>query len=251
MNLPFKEISDVRLLIVFLLCIGFLIAVPVYWFFFVPPAVELQEISQDPFYASGYFAPGGYFNLELDLGRESIQGFHNGALNIIPNMTNSRNGTIWQPIELRIDQWPGSKEAIKYDSNSPLNKKMVLKINRIDIPEQTELKGQTIPLYIKYHVNYPVQTLSTEVLGGTATNFGFKTEYIERTIYIKLDNRIITQRDLEAINMNESWKKVLSLVLWVVDFLFILFFYTDFKVIDDIKTKFTSTLGKLSKRIKF
>lgn len=249
MILDYLKIDDNRSKIIFLLCMVILIVIPVYWFFFVPPAMDLQEINQGTFNASGYFAPGGYFSLEIDLDKESIQGYHNGMLSIIPNITGARNGTIWQPMEFRVDQWPGSKEEIKYSSNMPLNTRMVLNIKKVDIPSQSELKGQTIPLYIKYQVNYPVQTINTEVLGGTVTNPGIKTETVERTIHIPLDNKMITPRDLEAINMNESWKKAFSLVIWIIDLIFILFIYTKFEVIDNIKASFTRNIKRVRERL--
>jgi hypothetical protein len=250
MNLPFKEINNLRTLAIFIICIVILIAVPVYWFFFVPPAMELQEINQGPFTATGYMAPGGYFNLELDLGKESIQGYHTGELNIVPNTTISQNGTIWQPEELRVDQWPGSKEKIKYASNNPLNKEMFLNI-KINIPQQANLKGQTIPLNIKYYVNYPIQTGVTEVLGGTATNFEVKSDVIEKTVPIKLENKIITQKDMDIVTMNESWKKILSALIWLFDLIILIFFFTDFKIIETIKSKFKSFFARLYQKIKF
>ncbi|MCE5214471.1 MAG: hypothetical protein LLF83_07120 [Methanobacterium sp.] len=249
MNLPFKEINNVKTLAVFILCIGILIVIPVYWFFLVPPAMELQEIHQDSYTATGYLAPGGYLNLEIDLGEESIQGYHNGAVNVLPNTTITQNGTIWPPQDLRVDQWPGSKEEIKYSSNGPLNKEMYLNI-KVDIPNQTSLKGQTIPLNIRYDFNYPFQTGLTEVLGGTATNFETRTEVFQKTIQLKLNNEVMTQKDLEVISMNETWKKVLSVIIWIIDLLFLIFVFTDFEMVDKIKDKFKRFSVKILKSLK-
>ena len=156
--------------------------------------MELQEINQGSYTATGYLSPGGYLNLEIDLKDESIQGYHNGLVNILPNTTITQNGAIWPPEDSRIDQWPGSKEEIKYSSNGPLNKEMYLKI-KINIPNQTNLKGQTIPINIRYDFNYPYQTEVTEVLGGTATNFETRTGVFQKTISLKLNNEVIRERD--------------------------------------------------------
>ncbi len=250
MNIKYLKIKDIRSLIIFLLCIGILIGIPVYWFVLVPPALELQEINQSSYSASGYFAPGGYFNLEINLDKESIQGLHNGQLNIVPNITNSQNVSLWEPIEMRVDQWPGSKSEIKYSSSDPINQKMILIINKIDIPNGTELKGKTVPITVKYYVNYPVQTGLTEVLGGTITNFDVKTEVIQKTISVKLTNQVITQKDLDVIVMNESWKKIISLVIWIFDLLFLLLVFAEFEVIKNFKTNSLNLLKRFFKRIR-
>lgn len=74
--------------------------------------------------------------------------------------------SLWQPTDTRVDEWPGTKSEIKYSSNDPINKRMVLTIDRINIPNSTELKGKTVPITIDYSVNYPVQMGLTEVLWG-------------------------------------------------------------------------------------
>ena len=58
----------------------------------------------------------------------SLQKLHNGQLNIIPNLTSEQRaeGINWEPMLISIDQWPGSKDEIKYVSNSPLDGKIVL-----------------------------------------------------------------------------------------------------------------------------
>ena len=250
MDIKYLKIKDTRSLIIFLLCIGLLIGIPLYWFFLVPPALELQEINQSSYSVAGYLAPGGYFNLEINLGKESIQGYHNGELKIVPNITDAQNVSLWNPIEMRVDQWPGSKNEIKYSSNSPINKDMVLIIDKIDIPNNTALKGQTVPLTVKYSMNYPIQTGVTEILGGSITNFNMKTENFEKNISIKLNNQVITPKELEAINMNESWKKTLSLVIWIIDLLFFILFCTEFKVIENFKTNTLNLLKNLINRLK-
>ncbi len=249
MNLPFKEINNIKTLAAFILCIGILIAIPVYWFLLVPPAMELQEINQGSYTATGYLSPGGYLNLEIDLKDESIQGYHNGLVNILPNTTITQNGAIWPPEDSRIDQWPGSKEEIKYSSNGPLNKEMYLKI-KINIPNQTNLKGQTIPINIRYDFNYPYQTEVTEVLGGTATNFETRTGVFQKTISLKLNNEVITPDDLAVINMNESWKKILSGIIWIIDLLILIFVFTNFEVVEKIKTKFKDFSINVLKKFK-
>lgn len=224
---------------------GLLIGIPVYWFLLVPPALELQEINQTSYTASGYFAPGGYFNMKINLGKESILGYHNGALNIVPNITNPQNVSLWQPTEKRVDQWPGSKSEIKYSSNEPINQPMILIIDKIEIPNSTELRGKDVPVTIKYSMNYPVQTGLTEVLGGTITNFGLNTEIFEKNITVKLKNQVITPRDLEVISMNETWKKILSLIIWIFTLLFIILAYTKFEFINNFKTKSRNLLKKV------
>lgn len=249
-NIKYLKVKDIKSLIIFLFCIGLLIGIPFYWFFLVPPAPELQEINQSSYSVSGYLAPGGYFNLQINLGEQSIQGYHNGELNLIFNITNTQNVSLWNPTDTRVDQWPGSKSEIKYSSNSPINKNMVLIIDKINIPNETGLKGQTVPLNIKYSVNYPAQTDQTEILGGTITNFDMKTDYIEKNISIKLNNQMITQKQLDAINMNESWKKTLSLVIWIIDLLFFMFFCTEIKVIENFKTNSRNLIKKVIDRFK-
>ena len=249
MKFKFIKIANVRSLIIFILCVGLLIGIPFYWFFLVPPALELQEINQSSYSASGYFAPGGYFYLKMSLGKQSIQGYNNGELNIIPNITTSQNVSLWNPIDIRVDQWPGSKSEIKYSSNSPINSNMYLIVEKIDIPNKTELKGQTVPINIKYSVNYPVQTDQTDILGGTITNFNVQTDTFEKNITLKLNNQVITPQDLEVINMNESWKKTLSLIIWIIDFLILIFLFMDLKIINDIKTKFRNSIRIISKKI--
>lgn len=239
MKTNFKFNKDLRSIVVLILCLTLLVGIPIYWFFLVPPTLELQEIHQDSFTASGYFAPGGYFNITMDTGKESIQKLHNGKLNIIPNLTSTQKakGITWNPMLFGIDQWPGSKEEIKYASNSPVNGEIILNVKRVDIPNQTELKGETIPLTIKYTVNYPYQTLSTELFGGTATKFDVKSETIFKTVNIKLGDKVISKSELDAISMNESWKKVVSAIIWAVAFFILLFFYSNFKVIESIKNE--------------
>jgi len=80
--------------------------------------------------------------------------------------THSQNMSLWQPTDTRVDEWPGTKSEIKYSSNDPINKRTVLNINRINIPNSTKLKGKTVPITIEYTVNYPVQMGLTEVLWG-------------------------------------------------------------------------------------
>ena len=250
LDLKYLKIKDVRSLVIFLLCMGILIGIPLYWFVLVPPALELQEINQSTYTESGYLAPGGYFKLELNLGKESIRGYHNGVLNIVPNITNAQNESLWQPVDERVDQWPGSKTEIKYSSSDPINKKIILTIDKINIPNSTELKGKTVPVTIKYYANYPVQTDLTEIIGGTITNFGVNTEVFEKNITIKLGNQVITQRDLEVIEMNELWKKILSLVIWIIDLLAILLVFTTFQFITNFKANVRNSLDKIIKRIR-
>ncbi|MEN6593288.1 MAG: hypothetical protein ABFC12_08640 [Methanobacterium sp.] len=135
----------------------------------------------------------------IRLGKDSIQGLHNDALFIAPHITNSPNMSLWQPTDTRVDEWPGKSE-IKYSSNDPINERMVLNIDRINIPNSTELKGKTVPITIEYTVNYPVQMGLTEVLGGgTITNFDVKIELIERNISVTLKNQVITQRNMDIM----------------------------------------------------
>jgi len=252
MKTNFKFNKDLRSIVVLILCLALLVGIPFYWFFLVPPTLELQEIHQDSFTASGYFAPGGYFNISMGMGKESIQKLHNGELNIIPNLTSTQKakGITWNPMLFRIDQWSGSKEEIKYDPNSPVNGEIILNVKRVDIPNQTELKGGTIPLTIKYNVNYPYQTLSTELFGGTATKFDVKTETIVKTVNIKLGNKVISKSELEAISMNENWKKIISALMWVTSFFILLLFYTNFKTIESIKKESRKHGENIFKRIK-
>ena len=250
MKFKFFKIADFRSLIIFILCIGLLIGIPFYWFLLVPPALELEEINQSSYSASGYFAPGGYFNLKIDLGKQSIQGYNNGELKIFPNVTDSQNISLWILSDTGVDHWPGSKSEIKYSSNSPINKEMFVIVDKIEIPNNTELKGQTVPINIRYYANYPVQTDQTEILGGTITKFNVNTATFEKNITIKLDNRVISPHDLEVINMNESWKKILSLIIWIVALFILIFFFTDFKIIKDIKTKFKEFIIFLSEKIR-
>ena len=241
----YLKIDDLRSLMIFIICMGILIGIPIYWSVFVPPALESQKIDQSPYTITGYFAPGGYFKLDINLAKESIQGYHNGALKVMPNITNSQNESLWEPLEMRVDEWPGSKTEIKYSTNDPINQNMYLSIEKIDIPNSTELKGKTVPITVKYSANYPVQTELTEIIGGTITKFGVKTEIFERNITVKLDNKVITSRDLEAINMNELWKKELSIVIWIIDFLIILLGFTKLIVVE----KFNRKVGLFAKRI--
>ncbi len=67
-------------------------------------------------------------------------------------------------------------------------------------------------------------------------NFDVETEIIEKNISIKLDNHVITQRDLEIIVINEPWKKIVSLVILAIDLFVLLLFFTEFKVIENFKT---------------
>jgi hypothetical protein len=256
MKVKHLKIDDARSLIAFILCVGILVGIPVYWFVLVPPALEIQEIHQGPFTATGYFAPGGYFNVQLNLDKDSIQGLHNGALFIAPHITNSQNVSLWQPTDTRVDQWPGTKSEIKYSSSDPINKRMFLTIDRINIPNSTELKGKTVPITIQYSVNYPVQIGLTEVLGGTITNFDVKTEVIERNLTIKLGNKVITSRDKEIIVANELWKKIVSLVVWIISLLIILLVFTTFKFVENFKRKcqdlfkrIVSVIRKLIERV--
>jgi hypothetical protein len=244
-NWKFLKIKDTWHLIIFILCMVLLIGIPVYWFLLVPPALELQDVNQSSYTASGYFAPGGYFSLNINLGKDSILGYHNGALNIIPNITNPQNQSLWQPTDERVDQWPGSKTEIKYSSSEPINQPMILQIDKVEIPNSTELKGKTVPITIKYSANYPVQTGLTEVFGGSITNFEVNTEYFEKNITVKLENQVITPRDLEVIGMNEIWKKVLSLIIWIFDLLFILLVFTKFEFITNFKTNSRNLIKKI------
>lgn len=250
LNTKHLKIKDTRSLIIFIICMALLIGIPIYWFLLVPPALEVEEINQSTYSASGYFAPGGYFTIKINLGKESILGYHNGALNIIPNITSTENVSLWQPTDERVDQWPGSKSEIKYSSSDPINQPMILTINKVEIPNSTELKGKTVPVTIKYSVNYPVQTDLTEVLGGTITNFEVNTDYFEKNITMKLDNQVITQRDLEVIGMNEPWKKILSLVIWIFDLLFILLIFSKFEFIDNFKINIRNLFKKIVTRVR-
>jgi len=67
------NINNLPSLAVLIIYLAILIVIPVYWFFIVPSALELQEIYQDSFNASGYFAPGAYFNLTIDMDAESTK----------------------------------------------------------------------------------------------------------------------------------------------------------------------------------
>lgn len=49
--------------------------------------------------------------------------------------------------------------------------------------------------------------------------------------------------------MNESWKKVVSAIIWLVSFFILLFFYTNFKMIESIKKSPVNTV-KTFKKIK-
>lgn len=244
------NIEDTKSLIAFLLCVGILVSIPVYWFVLVPPALELQEINQRSYKATGYFAPGGYFKLEMNLDKESIKGLHNGQLNIIPHTINTQNESRWDPTEMRVDQWPGSKSEIKYSSQDPVNQMMILTISKIDIPQRADLKGKIVPITIKYFVNYPVQTGLTEIIGGTITNFEVNTDVIEKNITIRLNDQVITQKELDTIEMNENWKKVTSLVVWIIDFLILLLVFTEFKVIKNFKTNSLNWLKRVVNRIR-
>ena len=59
-----------------------------------------------------------------------------------------------------------------------------------------------------------------------------KTDSFERNITVKLSNQVITSKDLEAIDMNQLWKKELSLIIWVIDFLIILLGFTKLIVVE-------------------
>ncbi|HTX61276.1 MAG TPA: hypothetical protein VMC48_03130 [Methanobacterium sp.] len=250
LNNKYLKIDDIRSLIIFIICMGILIGIPVYWFVFVPSPLESKEINQSSYTATGYFAPGGYFKLEMNLGKESILGYHNGLLNVAPNITTSQNESLWQPVEMRVDEWPGSKTEIKYSSNNPINQEMILTVDRIDIPNSTELKGKTVPITVKYTANYPSQNEITEILGGTITNFDLNTEVFEQNITVKLDNRVITSRDLEVIGMNESWKKELSLIIWIIDFLIILLVFTKLIVVEKFNSKVRHLVKRILERLK-
>jgi hypothetical protein len=245
MKVKYLKIEDIKSLIIFIICVGILVNIPVYWFVLVPPALELQEFKQDSATVTGYLAPGGYFSVELDLGKDSIQGLHNGALFIAPHITNSQNMSLWQPIDTRVDEWPGTKSEIKYSSNDPINKRMVLNIDRINIPNSTELKGKTVPITIDYSVNYPVQMGLTEVLGGTITNFDVKTELIEKNISVALKNQVITQRDMDIVAMNEPWKKIVSLVIWIITLIIVLLVFTTFKFVENFKKNSLNLFKKI------
>jgi len=53
-------------------------------------------------------------------------------------------------------------------------------------------------------------------MGGTITNFDVKTELIENNISVALKNQVITQRDMDIVAMNEPWKKIVYLVIWII-----------------------------------
>lgn len=246
----YLKIDDLRSLIIFIICMVILIGIPVYWFALVPAPLQMQEINQSSYTATGYFAPGGYFTLKMDLGQESIHGYHNGVVNVAPNITDSQNVSLWEPAEdIRVDEWPGSKTEIKYSSNDPLNKEMFLTIDKIDIPNSTELKGKTVPVTVKYTVNYPIQNGMTEILGGSITNFDLNTEIYEKNITLKLDNHVVTQRDLEVISMNESWKKQLSLAIWIIDLLIIIFVFSKLIVVEKFRRNVSRLTSKIAERI--
>lgn len=248
--LKMEKMDDIKSLIIFIICVGILIGIPVYWFALVPPALEVQEISQNPYTATGYPSPGGFVKLEVDLGKDSIQGLHNGQLNFIPLLINSQNKSLWDPTEFMVDQWPGSKSEIKYSSGDPVNKRMVLVLDRVDIPKNSELKGQKVPINIRYYVNYPTQTSLTEVIGGSVTNFEVNSELIEKNITLQLDNQVITQEEVDAIAMNEPWKKITSLILWIIDLLVIVFVFLEVSAVENFKDKSRSSFNYVVEKIR-
>ena len=132
---------------------------------------------------------------------------------------------------------------------------MVLTIDRINIPNSTELKGKTVPITIDYSVNYPVQMGLTEVLGGTITNFDVKTELIEKNISVALKNQVITQRDMDIVAMNEPWKKIVSLVIWIITLIIVLLVFTTFKFVENFKKNslnlFKKVVGLFKKIIRY
>lgn len=244
-----ERLKDIKSLIIFVLCVGILVGIPVYWFTLVPPELELQKMSQDSYTVTGYPSPGGFVNLEVDLGKDSIQGLHNGELNFLPLIVDSQNRSLWNPTEIGVDQWPGSKTEIKYSSNDPVNKRMILVLDKIEIPNNSELKGKTVPINIRYTVNYPVQTHLTEILGGSVTNFEVNSEIIEKNITLTLNNQVLTQKDLDAITINEPWKKIVSLVVWLMDLLVIIMVFLELVVVENFKKKsrnfFKSVMDKI------
>ena len=250
MKIKYLNIEDRRSLIAFILCLGIIIGIPVYWFVLLPQALEVQEIHQGPFTATGYFAPGGYFNVELNLGKASIQDLHKGALFVIPRITNSQNISLWQPTDEKVDQWPGSKSEIKYSTSDPINKRMILTIDQINISNNTELKGKSVPITIQYTVNYPVQIGLTEILGGTITNFDVRTEVIERNLTVELSNTVITSKDRDTIVANQLWKKIASLVVWISTLLIILLAFTNFKFVVNFKRNIRILFKRIVSMIK-
>lgn len=251
MKANFNFPKDPQSLIITAVCLMILVAIPVYWLFFVPPALELQEIRGDGYTASGYFSPGGYFNLTITLENQSIQGFNYGQLIIIPNLTSDQKARgVWQPTSMSIEEWPGSKSEINYNTNDKLNKNIIVYVTRVDIPNQTELSGETVPIVIKYDVDYPYQTYSTEILGGTVSNFREQTGTVEKTVTVELGSKIITKSDLNAIIMNESWKKAASSIIWIFDLLFLLSFYTDFRAVKMVSQKFVKYWERFMQRIR-
>lgn len=250
MKIKYLNIEDRWSLIAFIICLGIIISLPIYWFVLLPPALDVEEIHQGPFIVTGYFAPGGYFSVELNLGKDSIQGLHNGALFVIPRITNSQNISLWQPTDEKVDQWPGSKSEIKYSNNDPINKRMILTIDQINISNNTELKGKSVPITIQYTVNYPVQIGLTEILGGSITNFDVRTEVIERNLTVELSNTVITSKDRDTIVANELWKKIASLILWISTLLIILLAFTNFKFVVNFKRSIHILFMKIVSMIK-
>ena len=108
---------------------------------------------------------------------------------------------------------------------------MILTIDQINISNNTELKGKSVPITIQYTVNYPVQIGLTEILGGTITNFDVRTEVIERNLTVELSNTVITSKDRDTIVANQLWKKIASLVVWISTLLIILLAFTNFKLL--------------------
>lgn len=250
MKFKYLKVDDIRSLIIFILCVGILVFIPVYWFVFVPPAPQLQEIHQNSNNISGYFAPGGYINLEMDLGKDSIAGLHNGELNIIPHIINSQNESLWKPTDMRVDQWPGSKSQIKYSSGDHVNQRMILILDNFDIPNSTELKGKTVPITVKYTVNHPALGSSTELLGGTVDNFDVNTDIIEKNISITLNNQVLTQKDRDAVSMNEGWKKVTSAVVWIIVLLIIILMFLKIGVVENFEKKTATIFNKVVEWVK-
>jgi len=246
MKANFNILKDPRSLIIITLCLAVLVLIPAYWFFLVPSTLELQEIHGDGFDASGYFSPGGYFNLTIRLENQSIQGFNYGDLTITPNLTTSQKTSgIWQPNTIHIEEWPGSKSEINYDPKDKLNKNIVVYVQRINIPNKTELSGENVPIIIRYYADYPYQTYSTEIFGGTVNNFREQTGSFEKTIYVTMGSKVITKSQLNAIDMNETWKKVTSVIIWIIDFLFLLSFYTDFRTIKMVNNRLEQYLERI------
>ncbi len=127
---------------------------------------------------------------------------------------------------------------------------MILTIDQINISNNTELKGKSVPITIQYTVNYPVQIGLTEILGGTITNFDVRTEVIERNLTVELSNTVITSKDRDTIVANQLWKKIASLVVWISTLLIILLAFTNFKFVVNFKRNIRILFKRIVSMIK-